>query len=292
MARGVIRNVVTRALTEGGNFMDRLGIDFLTVLGLPPVQHVELAADLGCRYISLITRPSPVNPTRSPPFDLVGDAALRRELKSVMRDRGVSIALGEGFLIRPGGDIRDVAATLFDPMLDLDVRRINVVSMDPDVPRTLDECATIAELATSAGFEDIVCEFAPILTLRDLSMALDAVRHVNRPNFRLLIDTMHLGRTGGTAADLAALDPALVGYVQLADAPLAPSTTDYAQEALFDRMTPGEGDLPLADMLAAMRRDVVVSLEVPQAAKVLEGRTVRATVEPIVAAARALLDGM
>jgi sugar phosphate isomerase/epimerase len=269
--------------------MDRLGIDFLTVLGLPPIQHVELAADLGCRHVSLLTGPSPVNPSRSPPFDLIGDAALRRELSRVMRDRDVSIALGEGFLIRPGGDIRDVAAVQFDPLLELGVRRINVVSMDPDLPRTLDECATIAELASAAGFEDIVCEFAPILTLRDLPMALEAVRHVNRPDFRLLIDTMHLGRTGGTAADLAALDPNLIGYVQLSDAPLTPASADYAQEALSDRKTPGEGDLPLAAMLGAMRRDVVVSLEVPQAAKVLQGRTVRETVEPIVTAARALL---
>jgi sugar phosphate isomerase/epimerase len=269
--------------------MDRLGIDFLTVLGLPPVQHVELAADLGCRHISLILGPSPVNPTQSPAFDLVNDAALRREVNHVMRDRGVSVALGEGFLVRPDSDIRDVAAVQFDPMLELGVRRINVVSMDPDVPRTFDQCATLVELASAAGFEDIVCEFAPILTLRDLPMALQAVRHVNRPNFRLLIDTMHHGRTGGTAADLAALDPGLVGYVQLSDAPLAPAAADYAQEALFDRRTPGEGELPLAGMLAAMRPDVIVSLEVPQAAKVLEGRSVRETVEPIVAAARRML---
>ena len=32
--------------------MDRLGVEFLSVFGLPPVEFVNLAADLGCHYIS------------------------------------------------------------------------------------------------------------------------------------------------------------------------------------------------------------------------------------------------
>jgi hypothetical protein len=31
--------------------MDQLGIGFLSMFGLPPVEFVDLAADLGCRYI-------------------------------------------------------------------------------------------------------------------------------------------------------------------------------------------------------------------------------------------------
>ena len=32
--------------------MNRLGIENISVFGLPPVEFVNLAADLGCRYIS------------------------------------------------------------------------------------------------------------------------------------------------------------------------------------------------------------------------------------------------
>jgi hypothetical protein len=32
--------------------MDQLGIGFLSMLGMPPVEFIDLAADFGCRYIS------------------------------------------------------------------------------------------------------------------------------------------------------------------------------------------------------------------------------------------------
>ena len=32
--------------------MDRLGIEMLSVFGMPPIEFVHLTADLGCRYIT------------------------------------------------------------------------------------------------------------------------------------------------------------------------------------------------------------------------------------------------
>jgi len=32
--------------------MDRLGIEMLSVFGMPPIEYVHLTADLGCRYIT------------------------------------------------------------------------------------------------------------------------------------------------------------------------------------------------------------------------------------------------
>lgn len=268
---------------------DRLGIEGLTVMGLPPVEFVGLAADLGCRHISLTIAKGPVDPWGYPDFNLAADAALRRELGAALRDRGVSISLGEGFVLFPGLDARALAAERFDAMLELGVRRINVVSMGVELAETLDEFAVMAELAAAAGFEEVVTEFAPVFAVRDLPMALDAVRHVGRPSFKILVDTMHLARTGGTAADLAALDPSLIGYVQLCDAPRVPTSPDYMQEAMYDRKTPGEGELPLFDMLAALPRDLIVGVEISQMAKAQAGADARQIVQPIVEASRALL---
>jgi sugar phosphate isomerase/epimerase len=90
------------------------------------------------------------------------------------------------------------------------------------------------------------------------------VRHVGKPNFRLLIDTMHFVRAGGTAADIAAVDPNVIGYVQLCDAPLVSRFASYMDEALHERMVPGTGELPLLDIVAAVPEHVVLGLEVPQ----------------------------
>jgi len=268
--------------------MNRLGIEFLTVLGLPPVDFVRLAGKLECRHISAMLDGSYVNPNDYPAFDLRTDRAMRADFMSALQDEGVSISLGEGFLVRADGDVRALTGDL-DLMRSLGATRVNIVSMDPDLQRTLDQYAIFAELAASAGMEEVVIEFAPVLTIRDLPMAVEAVRHVGRPDFRLLIDTMHLCRTGGTAADIAALDPALIGYIQLCDAPSVPPIDDYMQESMTERLSPGEGDFPLADIFAALPDDRIVSLEVPQCAKALAGQSRRERIEPMLAATRDLL---
>jgi len=266
--------------------MDRLGIDHLTVLGLPPVQFVQLAAALGCRNISTVFRTG-ANPLGYPAYDLAEDAPLRREMIAAMRDLGVSISLFESIVVRRGGDIRDRAPDLAI-LLELGVTRASILSFDPDLPRTLDQFALFAEMAAPAGIE-IVLEFAPALSVPDLATAVRAVRHVGRPGFKLLIDTMHLARTGGTAADLAALAPDLIGYIQLCDVPLMGTDPNYLHEATTARLAPGEGELPLFDFLAAMPRDLVVGLEVPQVAKALAGEGPHERVGAVVTAARALL---
>lgn len=242
--------------------MNRLGIETISVFGLPPVQFVNLAADLGCSYISTGLSPIPYNPHGYPTWSLRDDPALRRQMIAAMRDRGISISLGEGLTIRADLDVRDRAADL-DLMCELGVTRINAVSLDPDFARTRDQFAKLVEMADAVGVETTM-EFAPGLTVGDLPTALAVIRHVNRPNFRLLIDTMHFLRSGSTAADLAALDPNLIGYVQLCDAPLISKFPSYMEEAMFERMTPGTGELPLLDILKVLPPHLVISLEVPQ----------------------------
>lgn len=268
--------------------MNRLGIEALSALGLSPVDYINLAADLGCAHVSIALTQCPINPWNHPPFDLATDTALRRETIAVMRDRGVAASLGEGHVLAPGRDLGAVADASFDAMLELGVTRLNMVSMDPDLSRTHDQFAMLAERAVAAGFTDLVCEFAPVLTIRNLAMALDVIAHIGRPNVRVLLDTMHFGRSGGTAADLAAIDPDLIGYVQLADAPLT-SDMDYMQEAMIERKAPGEGAYPLADFLAAVPADRVVSLEIPQLSKAMAGQSALEILKPAVAAARALI---
>jgi sugar phosphate isomerase/epimerase len=268
--------------------MNRLGLENISVFGMPPVEFVNLAADLGCAFISTGLTQLNINPHNYPSFSLLDDASLRREMIAAMRDRGVSISLGEGLTVREDADIRDRAHEL-DIMAELGIKRINTVSLDPELGRSFDKFAILAEMAAALGIETTT-EFAPGLTVQDLPTAIAAVRHVGRPDFRLLLDTMHFFRSGAKLADLKALDPGMIGYVQLCDAPLAPRFDSYMQEAMTERMVPGTGEAPLRDILAAVPRHLVVALEIPLLSQAQAGVGPYERLRPCVEAARKLLD--
>ncbi|WP_218910041.1 sugar phosphate isomerase/epimerase family protein [Streptomyces sp. OK228] len=209
---------------------------------MPPVAFVALAADLGCRYISTALTSNPYNPSIYPPFSLRDDPTLRREMIAAMRDRDVSISLGEGMVVREGADIQDRVGDL-EIMAELGVRRINTVSLDPDLDRSIDQFGILAENAASLGMETTV-EASPGLTVPDLPSALDVVRQVGRPDFRLLVDTMHIVRSGSGPDDLARLDPGVIGYIQLSDAPLVPAIPTTWKRRCSSGWCPGRANCP------------------------------------------------
>jgi sugar phosphate isomerase/epimerase len=267
--------------------LDRIGIERLCVFDMPPVEFVGLAADLGCRFIGIgLAAMGYYNPHGYPQWSLKDDPALRREMMAAMRDRGVAVSLCEGFGVRPDLDMAAYAADL-DVAAELGAQRINVVSVDRDLARTMDRFAELTEMAEARGIETTT-EIGPGPISR-LDAALAAVRHVGRPSFRLLIDTMHYFRFGGSIAEISAIDPQLIRYVQLCDAPRTSKYAKYIEEALHDRLTPGDGELPLVDFLRIVPPEVVVSVEVPQRPLVAAGLGPYERVSRCVEAARRLL---
>jgi sugar phosphate isomerase/epimerase len=269
--------------------MDNLGIEFITVFGLPPVQQVELAADLGCRYITTVLQPIDYNPHGYPKYSLKEDRAMRRDLIAALRDNNVSLSMGEGFAVFPDSDVRETSAADLDIMCELGIKRVNSVSFEPDVKRSFDQLGALAEMAGTRDIE-LMIEFVPTFGIADLPTAVAAVRHVGRGNFRLLIDTMHFARSGARPADVAALDPAMIGYIQFCDALKKPKIPNYMEEAMYERMVPGTGELPLRDILAALPRDRVIGLEVPMRSKADAGVGPRERVASCIEGARKILS--
>src|SRR6185437_1309849 len=136
--------------------MHKLGLEQISLFGLPPVECVHLAADLGCAHISGALTSFDYEPSYYPSYSLRNDPALRREMIAAMRDRGVSISLGEGLNIRPGSNVREDQATDLALMRELGVTRINMVSLDPDRNRSFDQFGALAEMAGEAGMETTV----------------------------------------------------------------------------------------------------------------------------------------
>lgn len=247
--------------------MERLGLDLMSAFGLPPVEYVNLAADLGCSHVTTGFTPLPWNPCGFPAWSLREDRELRRALMAVLCERNVAISVAAGFSLRRDVDVRDLAADI-DLAAELGARQVGTVGMDPDVPRAHDQLAALTEMASERGMQ-VVLDYAPHQVINTLSGACDALRHTGSPDALLSLDAMHVFRAGGTIAEVAALDPALIGYAQLCDVPRLAPHDDYGREASFERLVPGEGELPLADFVAVLPRTVLIGVEVPNQAAVL-----------------------
>jgi sugar phosphate isomerase/epimerase len=267
--------------------MDRLGIDFLSVFGMPADRFVHLAADLGCRYIGLGLMSYGANPHGYPDYSL-RPPEVRRAVQQAMRDRGVSPSMGEGFLLWPERDFRKEAEPDLDLLFELGARRICALTLDPDRARSLDQLGAIAEMVAERGGETVI-EFVPETAVPDLPAALELIGQLGRSDVKVLIDTMHLLRSGSTPADVAALDPGMIGYLQLCDSLKTLRFDSYNEEAAHERMVPGTGELPLLETLKALPRDVHVGLEAPMLRAAQAGVGPYERLKPWVEAARRLL---
>lgn len=270
--------------------MNRLGIDRLSTFGMPPVEFVELAADLGCGHVGIgLARMSDYNPHGYADWSLRDDKALCRDFASALESHGLGIGVVEGFALVPGQDIRACAADL-DLVREMGGTRIACVSLDKDLARTIDGFAVLAEMAGERGLL-VSAEMGSLGPYGLVDAALEMAAGIAMPNFSLMLDAMHYFRMGNTLEQLAAFDPALIGYVQLCDVPLQRRFETYMEEAMYERMVPGTGELPLREFAGLLPADVVISLEIPMRSLAEQGLSPRERLATCVAAARALLDG-
>ncbi|MEO6718402.1 MAG: sugar phosphate isomerase/epimerase [Novosphingobium sp.] len=107
---------------------------------------------------------------------------------------------------------------------------------------------TICRRAGARGL-GIVLEFVPDTGIADLATAQAIATGCGEANCSILLDSWHLARTGGTAADIRALPPGSIGAIQLSDR--NPPAAGEVYVPMTGRLLPGEGSLPLHDIVGA-----------------------------------------
>lgn len=85
---------------------------------------------------------------------------------------------------------------------------------------------------------------------RTLDRVQDLVARAHHPNVGLLVDTYHIERGGGGLETYRNLAPGEIAYVQYSDVPNAPLAPPANT---FDRLPPGQGVVPFAEILAIVR---------------------------------------
>ncbi len=240
--------------------MRPLSLAHLTMLDATPLQLIDAA--VAGRFDSIGLRIVPPTPADALSASVVGDRDMIRSIARAMDDTGVRILDVETFWLSPQFSIDDVRPAL-ETAAKLGVRYLLTVGNDPDEGRVVASFARFCEAARPLGLKAML-EFIPFCQTRTVADALRVVRSADQPNAGILIDALHVVRSGASANDLRNLDPAMLDYWQLCDAALErPADGDLRTEARARRFYPGEGQLPLASMLAAMPPDSAISVEAP-----------------------------
>ena len=171
-----------------------------------------------------------------------------REVRRRLDNTGV-VALDIEPII-PSEDGNDFAEQLIEAAAVIGARYILFTSRLKDQVRTTDRYQQVCEMALPHGIK-VVCEFLPIFPLNTLSKAAEIVAKSRATNGGVLIDNLHLSRSGSSIEEVQAMPTELFPYLQICDAP-AERPADFGallDEALNGRLCPGEGSLPIAELL-------------------------------------------
>ncbi len=244
--------------------MTTLSLDHLTVFDTSPPELIDIAAWLGVPLVSLFTQ----LPLQA---DLpIVTQANKAETLARMRDTGVKLGNMECFNLTP-----EVVAESFRPAVELGAELgatslVAINAWDPERNRALDNFARLCRIAAEYGIRTNV-EFISMGKVRTLADAIAFVTDSGEPNVGITVDFLHLIRTGGSAADIRAMDPRLIGYVQVCDGLLEMPQDQWNDEGFEQRQMPGEGEFPLAELMAAIPPGITIAAEVPHRALRLAG---------------------
>lgn len=231
----------------------------LGFLELPPTELIAVAAGAGFASVAVRARAATPGGVEYP---LEPGSAALRETRGRSQDAGIGIAQLEMVSLE-----RATVAADYEAMLaggaELGCRRVVASGNDPDLALVADRLGSLCELAAAYGMV-VDLEFMPFRPLMTLPQADAAITQAGAENGRIMIDALHLLRSGGTVELLRGIDPRRLGVVQICDAPLrAPPPDMLADEAREARLVPGEGELPLVEILRALPADIVIAAECP-----------------------------
>jgi sugar phosphate isomerase/epimerase len=235
----------------------QLSLAQLTINNATAPELIAAAAEAGFDAVGLRVV-SPAGVGAHPP--LAGDAVRLREAVRALRASGLAALQVNSFWIVPG-TTRETFLPVLEAAVELGAGHVLAVIDEPNLPRGIAVLADCAAAAAPAGIK-LALEFQPYGAVKNLHQASDIVGRFG--NAGVVVDALHLYRSGGTAAEVAALPPGRLAFVQFCDAPRrVPPMEELRVEARGRRLYPGDGELPLPALLEALPAGTVLDLEIP-----------------------------
>ena len=243
--------------------MRQISLAHLTVLDTTPPELVGVAAAAGFRTIGIRLTATPS--VGVPPYDILREGPMLRETLARLADTGVSVLDTEFLRFEPEIPV-GIPEGFLEVSARLGARNVLVMSAEPDESRTLERFCELCDRAAPYGLR-VCLEFAIYTGVRTLVHAAELVARSKRSNAHVLIDALHFSRSGGLPSHVGQIDPARLRYAQICDAgpdrPRADDTPALIREARTGRLLPGDGVLPLRELVAALPPGLPLAIEAP-----------------------------
>lgn len=234
-----------------------IGVAHFSAIQLPPHDLVVQAASAGFRSLGL--RLHPAFPG-APFYQLPHGSRTAQEFRRLLDGEGMDVFDIEFFIIGPDFQAQSLEQIVADAA-DIGARRLSVCGDDPDRGRLIGNLSEFCALAGRYGMA-VDLENMGWRTVNTYRESAAVVQACGQDNLGVLVDAIHFFRNGGNVQDI---DPDIVRHVQLCDVagPAPQGAEAMINEARSGRLPPGDGILPLPDLLSALGGKAAISVEVP-----------------------------
>jgi sugar phosphate isomerase/epimerase len=218
-----------------------------TLMQAPPLRYIAAAAEAGYDGIGLRLYPSPGMPF----FPIVGDVDMMREVRSALAEADLQVFDVFTCYLQPDMDF-DAMKRAYEFGAELGAKYALVIGDDEDWGRMVDHFGRLCDNAAEFG---LVCALeAPVnrRTLNTLELNVKLIEESGR-SAALSIDPVQYVRAGHTFDQLRGFAPELIPYSQIGDTPSLTPGEPYCM--------PGDGVVPLAELLDLLPLDAPLSLE-------------------------------
>lgn len=249
-----------------------LGVAPLSAMTTPPHEFIRAAHAAGFTSVGL--RPMTISPTDAPfPLDL--RSADFAAVTDALAETGLEVVDIEVLSVTPQRH-RDDWLPMLDVGAALGASFVNIVCDDPSLEHFAETLALITADAHERGIEPVL-EPVAFRPLNSFPRAIEIARAVG---CSVELDALHFQRTGAELATIAE-NADIIPIFQLCDAPatiteivdtlrpLASDDSDTAlaiAEARAHRLLPGEGAVPIRQLLEVLPENVRISVEIPNTA--------------------------
>jgi len=198
----------------------------------------------------------------SPGYALMHDKAMLSRTKAALSDTTLILNDIEFVKIEAKTDVSSLLPFL-DIGADLGAREVICAPYDPNLSRLANTLGALSDAANERGLS-VSLEFFPWTVVPDIVCAHELVKLAGS-NVGLLVDALHFDRSNSKIDDLLKVESDRLRMAHLCD---AKSFSDYSIEqflhtARAERMPPGEGQIDLKSLIAALPNNIPIGVEVP-----------------------------